>query len=101
MNHDDLIPRHERIFGEVLKGLADISQLIHQNKEEATARRYEDRQETILWRKDVLDRISILELSIAEIKPNYRRMLGAMGFVIAGCLTATATFLWNHVVGRH
>ena len=99
MNHEDIIGKHERTFGEITQGLTDIQNQIRQNSAEAIARRKEDHESESIWRSRIEARIINVELAIAEIQPNYRRILGAMGFVAAGCVTATAAFIWNHVTG--
>ena len=100
MNHDELIGKHERTFGEITRGISDIQEQIRQNAQAAISRRQEDHDVDSSWRNRIEARIISVELAIAEMQPNYKRVLGAMGFVAMGCIAATSAFIWNHVTGN-
>jgi hypothetical protein len=97
MEHEELIGRHERLFGEITTCLKDIQEQMHINKQEAQIRRAEEMAELRDWRGRITDDLDKLKEAISEIKPNYRRVLAAMGFVVAGCMAAMGKLIWEHV----
>lgn len=99
--HDlSLIARHERTFGEILQGIIDIREMLHHNTEEAIARRNDDVGVAREWRGKIETRLINIEAAVAEIQPNYKRMLAAMGFVMMGCLAARGKGIWDHMFHR-
>jgi hypothetical protein len=60
-----------------------------------------DREDAQKWRASVEERLLTLTEALAEIQPNYKRILAAMGFVVTGCVTAVGVAVWNHVRGGH
>lgn len=96
----EIIRRHEEILIKNQMQLQEFMRRYDDDKRECSERYRMEREETLRWRSDFKQQLADIQLFIAEMKPNYKRIMAITGLAIVGAFGLVFKLIWAKATGQ-
>lgn len=93
----EMVRRHEEMLISNQTILAEFIRRYQEDRRECADRYHLEREETLEWRTKFSQKIDDLNIFVAELKPNYRRLMAVAGAVFLGSIGVIFKLIWDRV----